>query len=128
MLGTLYDSSIFPSRAPEGRVLLRTMVGGARAQEVAMQDEAGLIDTVRAELEQLAGLKAEPEFARAYTHEQAIPQYNVGHSGVKEAAAAAEGRHKGLYLSGNALKGVSLNDCVASNLALAGRMAEELLN
>ncbi len=30
ILGTLWDSSIFPNRAPEGHVLLRSMLGGVR--------------------------------------------------------------------------------------------------
>ena len=38
ILGNLWDVSIFPNRAPEGKVLLRTMVGGARAAEYAVED------------------------------------------------------------------------------------------
>ena len=39
ILGTLYDSSIFPNRAPEGYVLLRSMVGGARYSDLARENE-----------------------------------------------------------------------------------------
>ena len=35
ILGTVVDSNVFPNRAPEGHVLLRTMVGGARASDLA---------------------------------------------------------------------------------------------
>ena len=50
ILGTLWDSSIFPNRAPQGYVLLRSMVGGARAERLAMLDDEKLINTVRDEL------------------------------------------------------------------------------
>ncbi|NIP94747.1 MAG: protoporphyrinogen oxidase, partial [Akkermansiaceae bacterium] len=43
VLGTLFDSSIFPFRAPEGKVLLRSMVGGARATDLARLDERKLV-------------------------------------------------------------------------------------
>ncbi|MCK4910274.1 MAG: FAD-dependent oxidoreductase, partial [Thermodesulfovibrionales bacterium] len=101
---------------------------GARAPEVAELEEDALVETVLAELRSITGLKAEPEFAKSFLHKKAIPQYNVGHSGVIEALEAAESRHKGLYVTGNAFRGVSLNDCVASGLALAGRMRDELLD
>lgn len=128
VLGTLYDSSVFPERAPEGKVLLRSMVGGVRAPEAARMDEGALVDMVLGELRSIAGLRAEPEFARAFLHEKAIPQYNVGHSKVLEAVDSLEAGHKGLYITGNAFKGVSFNDCVASGLSLAARMSQELMS
>jgi len=127
VLGTLYDSSIFPNRAPEGRVLLRAMAGGARAPEIAVLPEQALVDTVLSELRSITGLKAEPEFAKSFLHKKAIPQYNVGHFKVLDALAETEARHKGLYITGNAFRGVSLNDCVASGMRLAERMRDELL-
>jgi oxygen-dependent protoporphyrinogen oxidase len=128
VLGTLYDSSVFPNRAPEGHVLLRIMVGGARAEAIALSGEDKLIDTVFSELKSVAGLKADPVFAKSFTHERAIPQYNVGHEKIKEAVTTLEHARKGLYITGNAFSGVSLNDCVASGLRLANRMKEELID
>jgi oxygen-dependent protoporphyrinogen oxidase len=123
VLGTLYDSSVFDNRAPEGHLLLRTMVGGARASDLAMREDGKLLDLTLDEIRNITGLKADPMFHRIYKHEKAIPQYNVGHSNIVEAADAAMDRHTGLYITGNAFKGVSVNDCITNSNALAERIA-----
>ncbi len=126
VLGVLYDSSVFENRAPEGMVLVRAMAGGARNPAVAELDDRRLTDTVRAELSTMAGIGADPEFVKVYRHELAIPQYNVGH---RERVARIDGfasAHPGLYVSGNALRGVSVNDCVANAFLLGGKIHEEV--
>ena len=45
VLGVLWDSSIFPDRAPAGCKSLRAMIGGQRQPELVDQDDAGLIRT-----------------------------------------------------------------------------------
>lgn len=122
ILGTLYDSSIFPNRAPEGYVLLRTMVGGARAGEVARLDDERLRSAVQAELAAVMGLKAEPDFVRIFRWERAIPQYNLGHQERLGKLDEALLRHRGLYLTGNAYRGIGVNDCIENSFALAERM------
>jgi len=124
ILGTLFDSSIFSGRAPEGYVLLRTMVGGARAEALAMLDDEKLISLVRDELADLIGLKEEPEFLRIYRYEKAIPQYELGHYKKLEALDAAAAKHKGFYLAGNAYRGIAVNDCIANSVALADEIAQ----
>ena len=125
ILGTLWDSSIFPNRAPEGYVLLRTMLGGARAPHLAMQDEKRLVNTVSAELGEIMGLKAQPDFARVYIHEKAIPQYTLGHQGRLETIERLLSRYKGLYLAGNSYRGISVNDCIENSYRLAGQLTGE---
>jgi protoporphyrinogen/coproporphyrinogen III oxidase len=119
ILGTLFDSSIFENRAPEGYVLLRSMVGGARAEGLAMLEDDKLISTVRSELADIMGLKAEPDFVRVYRWEKAIPQYLLGHYRKLEMLDEASARHKGFYLTGNAYRGVAVNDCIANSCNLA---------
>lgn len=114
VLGTLVDSNVFPGRAPEGHVLLRTMVGGARAPGLAELPEEQLLDRVRSDLRDITGLAAEPVFSRIFRHDKAIPQYVVGHAARLKAIDQALARHPGLVLSGNAWRGVSLNDCVVN--------------
>lgn len=123
ILGTIVDSNVFAGRAPEGTVLLRTMVGGARTPRLAELPDDQLIDRVRADLQDITGLSAEPCFSRIFRHEKAIPQYLVGHAARLEAITRVLVRHPGLVLTGNALRGVSLNDCVVN----AWKTAESLV-
>jgi len=126
ILGTVADSYVFPNRAPDGRVLLRTLVGGARTPERALLPDEKLLDEVRANLKDIMGVTAEPEFAMIYRHERAIPQYLVGHADRLEAIENRLRSLPGLFMSGNAFRGVSLNDCVVNAEKTAGRLAGSL--
>jgi len=79
ILGALWDSSVFPNRAPEGKALLRVMVGGVRAPALAVLPEPELLALVRDELGSILGISAEPVLARTFFHDRGIPQYLVGH-------------------------------------------------
>ncbi len=125
ILGTLFDSSIYPNRAPEGHVLLRTIVGGARSPEIALLEEEKLVNTVREELSNILGIKAEPEMVWTYRWEKAIPQYLVGHHEKLRVLDEAVSRHKGLYLHGNAYRGVAVNDCIGNSFLLADKMTSD---
>jgi oxygen-dependent protoporphyrinogen oxidase len=125
ILGTLYDSSIFPNRAPEGYVLLRSMVGGSRASHLAMEPEPRLVDMIRKELADIVGITAEPDFLRIYRHEMAIPQYTVGHLERLKSIETLLGKHPGLFLTGNAYRGISVNDCIENSAKLAEKIIEE---
>ncbi len=119
ILGVLYDSSIFPERAPEGHVLLRVMVGGARASGLAMLEDERLLSLVSGELQGMLGLRATPDFVRIFRHERAIPQYPLGHAQRLEKMDGALAAHRGLFMTGNAFRGISLNDCIDNSFALA---------
>ncbi len=123
VLGCLWSSSIFPGRAPEGRVLLRALVGGARDPEVAGYDDEHLLDLVRYDLATTMGIEATPEFLRIYRFPRAIPQYTLGHLDRIRALRDRLGHLPGLQLHGNGYRGVALND----SLRLAGDIAETAL-
>ncbi len=125
VLGVLWDSSIFEGRAPEGYALLRTMVGGARNPSVALKDDDALLKVVLEELYQTMGLDAEPEMVAIYRHERAIPQYRVGHWRLRQEADRVSSALNGLYLTGNAYRGVGFNDCIESAYFIANRFAED---
>lgn len=120
-LGTLWDSSIFEGRAPEGKVLLRSMMGGGCFPEYIKLSDAEVERRVRDDLEKTMGIKAAPSFIRIFRHEKAIPQYTVGHGKRLEALSGLLEKHPGLVLTGNSYRGIGLNDCVAA----AHRGAEE---
>jgi oxygen-dependent protoporphyrinogen oxidase len=123
ILGTLWDGSIFPNRAPEGYVMLRTMVGGARAADCAVEDQEKLADMVRGELTGIMGIDAAPDFIRAFRHEKSIPQYTLGHAQRLQAIDQLLQKHPNLILTGNAFRGVALNDCVANAYHIADSLA-----
>lgn len=126
ILGTLWDSSIFPNRAPEGYVLLRSMLGGARRSELAMQDEDKLINTVIDELKDIMDIKAQPDFVKVYKHRNGIPQYSLGHEKRLEKISENVSRFRGLYITGNAYRGIGVNDCIENSYKLAERIIKEI--
>jgi oxygen-dependent protoporphyrinogen oxidase len=88
------------------------MVGGARSSRLAELPDEQLLDRVRSDLREIMGLSAEPEYVKIYRHEKAIPQYLVGHAARLDAIEQQLQALPGLILTGNAFRGVSLNDCV----------------
>jgi oxygen-dependent protoporphyrinogen oxidase len=122
-LGTLWDSSMFENRAPEGKVLLRSMMGGACFPEYVTLSDEEVEARVRQDLAVTMGIDAAPEFVRIFRHPQAIPQYTVGHGKRLQALEESLKLHPGLILTGNSYRGIGLNDCVAA----AERAADEAL-
>lgn len=125
ILGTLFDSSIFPNRAPEGYSLLRTMVGGRRAPELAELDDDRLLDLTLQELRELLKIRGEPHFVKIFRWQRAIPQYEVGHEENLKRIYEILSKFQGLYLTGNALRGVSVNDCIENSERLAEKIANQ---
>jgi protoporphyrinogen/coproporphyrinogen III oxidase len=127
VLGVQWCSSTFPDRAPPGAVLLRAMCGGWHRAEVAGWDEPRLLGAVRAELRLAMGVTAHPVFHRVVRWDRAIPQYHLGHLERVARVEALTARHPGLFLGGNAYRGVALNDCTEQGELLAGRLRQYLL-
>jgi oxygen-dependent protoporphyrinogen oxidase len=123
ILGCLWDSSIFPGRAPEGKVLLRVMLGGAVDPEAARLEEEEMVSLVREELRRSMGIEARPVRTFLKRWERGIPQYEKGHQARLEAIEGRRALHPGLHLTGNAYRGVALNSCVTE----ADRVAAEVL-
>ncbi len=124
LLGTLWDSSIFEHRAPRGKVLLRSMVGGAlHPQALELPDEE-LLRQVRESLKTILGIEHAPEMTKIYRHPQAIPRYRVGHARLLDELREEAKHIPGFFFTGNAFEGVGINDCVAA----AGRTAERVLD
>jgi oxygen-dependent protoporphyrinogen oxidase len=123
VLGVQWCSSIYPGhRAPPGAVLLRAMCGGWNRPEMADWPDDRLLGAVRSELALTLGVRAPPVFRHVIRWPRAIPQYHLGHldrlARIEQHLAA----HPGLFLGGNAYRGVALNDCVEQ----AGLLAERI--
>ncbi len=120
ILAATWISSKWPRRAPEGRVLMRGFVGGARAQDLPDRGEDALIDAVHGDLARLLGISGAPELARVYRWPDANPQLEVGHRGRIAAIDRHLQRLPGLRIIGAAFRGVGIPDCIAAGRATAG--------
>ncbi|HUO94881.1 MAG TPA: protoporphyrinogen oxidase [Steroidobacteraceae bacterium] len=123
VLGVLWDSSVFPDRAPPGGKILRAMLGGQRNPELALKDDAALVALTREGIARTMGVEATPDVVYVRRWERGIPNYGPGHLANVAAIDAAVARHPGLALIGNAYHGVAMNDCTRNGRALAERLA-----
>lgn len=119
ILGTLFSSSLFPGRAPEGHVALTTFVGGTRQPELALLEDEALGAMVADELTRLLGVRGRPVFTHLRRWPRAIPQYTLGYGCYKDAFAQFETGAQGLFFGGNSRDGISLANCIESGRRLA---------
>jgi protoporphyrinogen/coproporphyrinogen III oxidase len=122
LLGTLFSSTLFPGRAPDGYVTLTSFVGGVGRPELARLEPDALVGTVRDELTELLGAFGDPAFQRVTVWHRAIPQYEVGHQRWLDLLGKVEDANAGLELVGTYRFGVSLGDALASGLAAGDRL------
>ena len=125
-LGTLFSSTVFPDRAPEGRVLLTTFVGGTRDPDLARAPDDEVYEAVHHDLRHLLGAHDPPVFQQRRLWPHALPQYHVGYGKVKDGIDQIEADCPGLHLAGNYRAGVSVGEAAASGDAAAQRLVEQL--
>ncbi len=122
ILGTIWNSTLFPNRAPAGGVALTTFVGGMRQPESLALSDAELEELVRSELRQLMGVTDRPDLVEIKRWPRAIPQYEIGHARRLAAIERFEASHPGLFLCGNYRGGIAVADCILHAQALAARV------
>jgi oxygen-dependent protoporphyrinogen oxidase len=118
-------SSKWEARAPEGHVLVRVFIGGARGQEMLRRDDETLVDVSRRELGALMGLEATPLWSKVYRMDRVTPQMRVGHASrlraIRQQLAASA---PGVHLAGGGYDGVGIPDCVHQGTEAARVMIE----
>ncbi|HUQ73072.1 MAG TPA: protoporphyrinogen oxidase [Planctomycetaceae bacterium] len=126
ILAVSFSSRKFPNRAPDGRVLLRTFVGGAMQPELFDLDDEATIRLVRDELAATLGVTGEPDFAMVVRYPRAMPQYHLGHLDRVAEIERLTAQHRGLTLAGNAYRGVGVPDAIHSGEQAAEGTLEEI--
>lgn len=122
VLAVSFSSRKFAGRAPEGRVILRTFVGGAMQPEQLEHPDERIEAIVRDELRSMLGVKGTPDFMIVARHNHSMPQYYVGHlERVRRINELLQGI-PGIELAGNAYSGVGLPDCIDSAEQAAARL------
>lgn len=124
LLGVLFNSTLFPGRAPDGHVALTVMLGGARHPDLALLPLEQQLPIVAEELRGLLGVGGEPVFVRRTLWPRAIPQYELDHDAHLQVITAAEHRHPGLHIGGPVRDGIGLPACLAAGERLARAVRE----
>ncbi len=122
--GNLWMSSLFPQRAPTGKALLTSYLGGARnPQQMALPEEK-MIDQALAGLSHLLGLKGGPEYVRLIRHSRGLPLYHGAYQTKLRKINHLMMKHTGLHLCGNYLGGVSVRERIYQGRLMAKKVAE----
>jgi protoporphyrinogen/coproporphyrinogen III oxidase len=126
VLGSVWNSSLFPRRAPEGHALLTSFVGGTTDSAATKLKSEELVALVHSELSPVLSIRNAPVFSHVTFWPRALPQYNLGHADRLAAVAKFCSRFPGLYLTGNYLCGPAVGSCVDQALAVAEEVRKSL--
>ncbi|HET9216167.1 MAG TPA: protoporphyrinogen oxidase [Terriglobia bacterium] len=128
ILGTIFSSLLFSGRAPQGRLLLTSFLGGVNKPEVFDWPDERIWESVGSELKRILKTSLRPEPVAIFRHRRAIPQYNIGHRQRVDAIASELARIGGLFVTGNFLHGVSVPACMEHGDNTATAVSEFLRN
>jgi oxygen-dependent protoporphyrinogen oxidase len=110
LLGCIFSSAIFPSKAPPGQVLLTVMLGGVHRGTELLRSGAALQAAALDDLRTILRIRGEVRVLQETTWARAIPQKNLGYEQVLEAIQAFERAHPRCRFAGNGVSGVSVGD------------------
>jgi oxygen-dependent protoporphyrinogen oxidase len=111
-LGTVFNSSLFAGRAPEGMDCFTSFAGGATDPGFCDLREADITETICAEVAGVLGITGRAVATNVHCYARALPQYNLGHSQTVKSLEALTAAIPGLFLAGNYLSGPSIGACV----------------
>ncbi len=118
-LGTVWNSSLFPNRVPQGSVLLTSFIGGATDPQAATLSPEELSAIVHREISPILSIRSQPTFSSVQIYQRAIPQYNIGHATRVGNLQRESSSLLNLKLVGNYLRGPAIGACVEQALAVA---------
>lgn len=124
--GNLWMSSLFRGRAPTGKALLTTYLGGARHPEMTHWSDQQLLDQTLESLNPILGIQNSPEMVHIHRHQQALPLYHGHYAARMQQLQNELNHHSGIYLSANYLGGISVRDRIAQGKEVAERITATL--
>lgn len=112
VLGVVFESTVWPDRAPAGHVLLRCIFGGGRDPSATAMDDAALIAQAVRDVGVVLGAEGAPSHTSVVRWQRGVAQYGLGHRDrVRDATALARGQR--IVLAGADYRGPGLNDLCA---------------
>ena len=126
LLGTVWNSSLFPGRAPEGMASFTSFLGGMTDPEIVSRNPDEIAAIAHSELSSVLGISGAPVAQRVSRWQRALPQYNIGHRELTAALQELCAATPGLFLAGNYLGGPAIGACVEHANKVAKQAADFL--
>jgi oxygen-dependent protoporphyrinogen oxidase len=126
ILGSVWNSSLFPGRATEGHALLTSFVGGTTNPQAVTRSKEELSSLVHREIAPLLDIEEAPVFSSVNLYQRAIPQYTLGHTNRLATLAALRTKYPGLRLAGNYFRGPAIGACVNKAFEVAGEISKSV--
>lgn len=124
---TTWTERKWPHSTPEGKVLLRSYVGGPHDPEAVNLSDQELIKLVKQDLSPLVSFKGEEDFAIVNRFANAMPQYTVGHPQRIERMNDFINKHlQGVKVIGSSFTGVGVPDCIAAGKNAALEIIDDM--
>ena len=112
IMAATFSSVKFAGRAPEGKVLLRSFVGGAKNEDIVSWEDAKLLAAVQGDMEEVLKITGAPRVARINRWHKSMPQYTLGHEARLSRIERGLAKHPGLFVTGSAYRGIGISDCI----------------
>jgi oxygen-dependent protoporphyrinogen oxidase len=127
ILGTLWTSSVFEGRAPEGHALLTIFCGGATDPDAVDLDDAAVTQVVQDDLRETMGWDGRSALVNIVRQRATLPSYHLGHvERIADIERAAESCAAPVKFLGNYRRGISIPDCIRQAAETAAAVAEQL--
>jgi len=112
IMAATFSSVKFAHRAPEGKVLLRCFVGGAKNEAIVSWADTKLLAAVQGDMEEILKITGAPLMTRIYRWHKSMPQYTLRHEARLSRIERGLMKHPGLFVTGSAYRGIGISDCV----------------
>lgn len=114
LLGSIWHGSLFPAHMKKDSKAFRFYLGGDTSHENASLTEDGAIHLIDRDLRRCGLIAKDANKVHIHFRQdlEAIPQYYTGHYEKIQSLDQKLKQFPGLFIGGNFLRGVSLNDCV----------------
>ncbi|MCP3670685.1 MAG: protoporphyrinogen oxidase [Gammaproteobacteria bacterium] len=124
--GNLWMSSLFPRRAPAGKTMLTSYLGGARNPGKLDLPDDKLITHGLGGLSRLLGIEDTPEYVRLDRHHKGLPLYHGQYQAKLHKINSHLSDYSGLHLCGNYAGGVSVRERIYQGKITARQIIQKL--
>ncbi len=126
-LGIVWNSSLFPNRAPQGQMTITSILAGATDSAIIEKSDEEITAIAEHEHSRILKIQGPPIISAIWKHPRALPQYNLGHAHIVREIREAERALRGLHFAGNYLEGPSIGKCIENSFQTAEAVRRDLV-